>query len=151
MDIFKTHITKSAEETQTLGTAVADHLKASGRKRVICCLYGELGTGKTTFTQGLALGYGITDRLLSPTFVLLRSYPMPVGGGVLHHIDLYRLQPGQSEGTVLLHELLEEDQAIICIEWPDRLGGLLPVPRIDIHCSLVEDGHRLTIKEIAAL
>ena len=64
-------ITKSAEETQGLGFKIGSHLKGGE----IIALKGELGAGKTTFVQGLAKGLGLTSRIVSPTFIIMRDYP----------------------------------------------------------------------------
>ena len=122
---------------------MASYIKQLGIKQVICCLHGQLGAGKTTFTQGFARGFGIEDRLISPTFVLVRSYTNP-SGGLFHHVDLYRLN-GEAESRQIVQELLEADTTVVCIEWPERLGESMPLPRIDIGCSLVEDGHSFAI------
>src|SRR5688572_26135307 len=78
---------KSAEETKNFGKDFGAGLKGGE----ILALSGDLGAGKTTFVQGLAEGLGITDRVMSPTFLLMREHPVKFGGK-LYHIDLYRLE-----------------------------------------------------------
>ena len=75
MDINHEIITDSAQATAKVGEALAHGL--AGR---IICLYGDLGSGKTTFTQGFAKGLGIATRLLSPTFIIVRRYDIPSSG-----------------------------------------------------------------------
>ena len=76
MDFNNKIITKSAQETAKVGASLAQYLE---RREVphILCLYGQLGSGKPTFTQGFARGLGITTRLLSPTFIIVRRYQTP--------------------------------------------------------------------------
>lgn len=85
-------ITESAAETAKVGETLAHELTDGGSPSRILCLYGDLGSGKTTFTQGFARGLGITSRLLSPTFIIVRRYTIPGSEKFLYHIDLYRLR-----------------------------------------------------------
>ena len=126
MEIF----TKSAEDTQNFGREFASKLKSlpAGRQGgVVLALVGGLGSGKTTFVQGLAKGFGISDKVISPTFIIMRSYSNPEGKN-LYHIDLYRLETGiQKELNNLgIEDFLGNSQNIIVIEWADRAKDLLP-------------------------
>lgn len=138
--------TKSAQEThdvgKNLGISVLEQIRLKSRGAVLC-LYGELGSGKTTFTQGFAEGLGIVDRLLSPTFILMRLYPVPRTPAKLVHIDLYRLNnPGELE-ALGLPDLLNDPNNIIVIEWADRLGDKLPEHKADIHFSVGNRGEHI--------
>lgn len=90
-------------------------------------LYGELGAGKTAFVRGLVEGAGgCPDDVSSPTFVLMQEYP---GRRLVHHVDLYRLGAGEVDDLEpLLDEMLDGD-AIVAIEWADRLQSL-PDPAV---------------------
>lgn len=84
-------------------------------------LEGDLGTGKTTFIQGLGEGLGIDEAIVSPTFTLINEY---LGGRLpLYHFDLYRLQPGEVETLQpeIYWEGVEFEPGIVAIEWADRL------------------------------
>lgn len=112
--------TKSAGETQKFGEEFAKDLEGGG----VVFLYGELGAGKTTFVQGLARGLGIKKRIVSPTFILARWYPLP-RGNFFWHVDLYRLtDPREIEGLGL-PEIAKEKNNIMVVEWPEKIAGLL--------------------------
>ena len=143
-------ITQSARDTQKLGEAFGNSLLERGGNtphgagRVIC-LWGELGSGKTTFVQGVARGLGITSRLLSPTFIIVRRYQVPESETTLYHLDLYRTNGPLDAGVIGLSDMIRETNAIVIIEWPERLEATLPEFRTDIRFVAQENGmHRLT-------
>lgn len=115
----------SSEETISFGRKMATLLPPN----TILALSGDLGAGKTTFVQGLALGLGIEEVVQSPTFVLLNNYQER-----LFHFDLYRLkQP--TDFTSLGFEEYFQRGGICAIEWPDRIAELLPPDAVFIHFS----------------
>jgi len=134
MDKFETVITKNAEETKELGQKLAAHLmqKGSGNLPHIICLYGDLGMGKTTFVQGFARGLGITTRLLSPTFIIVRRHKLVAVDRFFYHLDLYRMQREESIKELGIQEIFDGEQNIVVVEWAERLGSFLPTRRIDI-------------------
>jgi tRNA threonylcarbamoyladenosine biosynthesis protein TsaE len=108
---------KGAEATRSLGYQLGQCLPAGS----ILLLYGDLGSGKTTFIQGLGEALGITDAIASPTFTLICEY---LEGRIpLYHFDLYRLEPGEVAGLQpeLYWDGLEVSPGIVAIEWADRL------------------------------
>ena len=114
---FLTVRTRSADETTSLGRRVGALL----RPGEVLLLVGDLGTGKTTFVQGLADGLGIGTRARSPTFTIVHSHE---GGRYpLHHVDLYRLSSPTDVGDLGLEELLEAP-AVTAIEWGEKAGDL---------------------------
>lgn len=135
--IGKTFITKSFEETQSLGAKIAEKLQ--GGKFI--ALYGDLGSGKTTFTQGFAKGLGIKKRIISPTFVIVRSY----GIRNLYHIDLYRVSSDKDIEGLGLWEIINNPSNIIVVEWAEKLGKLLPEKRLDIKFEYLKDTKRRII------
>ena len=120
--------TASEQETQNLGEKLAATLKAGN----VVCLYGDLGAGKSVFVRGIAKGLGITKRILSPTFVIMRSYP-----GLLH-LDLYRIDDFRSLG---LDEIFDGKE-IKVIEWAEKLGAAIPQKRIDVRIKKVNETTR---------
>ena len=116
----------SVEETRALGAALGRRLSAGD----VVLLYGELGAGKTAFTQGLALGLGVPPerRVASPTFTLVNEH---LGKYPLHHIDLYRIDdPGELEEIGLRDYLA--GAGVTVIEWAEKLGHFLPDQRLDV-------------------
>ena len=107
-------ITNSAEETKNLAKKLAGEFKGGE----VVALYGDLGAGKTTFVQGFAEGMNITSPILSPTFVLRRSY----GGKLqLNHYDFYRLNSSEDVTKLAVEEDINPDTVTI-IEWPDKVN-----------------------------
>ena len=136
--------TNSAEETFTLGKALGE--KASPGQ--IYTLDGDLGTGKTVFTQGVAAGLGITEAISSPTFTIIQEYD--TGRLPLYHFDVYRI--GDIEE---MEEIGYDDyffgEGICLIEWADLIREILPehVIRITIEKDLEKgfDYRKITIGE----
>jgi len=134
-------ITKSARETEELGQKLAVSLK----KGKIIGLYGELGSGKTTFVKGLAKGLGIKERIVSPTFVFIRPYACRQTKGSFYHVDLYRLEGSQDAQGLGLEEIFAERKAIVVIEWAGKIKGILPKKRIDIFFEYHKENERKVI------
>lgn len=149
MDLPFDTITQSAGSTQKIGedfghAIVAGVLlsPAGTGSSLVLCLWGELGSGKTTFVQGLAHGVGIHSRLLSPTFIIVRHYRLPVTEMPMYHLDLYRILGADGMSGIGLPDMIREPGSIVIIEWPERLGALLPTRRIDVRFEILDDTRR---------
>ena len=139
------------EETQKLGQTTGNHLIKAGKKEKpqVLTLYGELGSGKTTFVQGLAKAIGIPRRIVSPTFILMRRYPLTIKNfSWLYHIDLYRLETEADLADLGLPEIFADPAAIVAIEWAERLKPSLPKNRTDISFTIKNEERKILIKEI---
>ena len=108
----------SVEETWALARKLAAELKPGD----VVCLEGDLGAGKTTFTQGLAAALGVTGRVTSPTFCLVQEHR---GRTLLVHMDLYRLH-GEDDVLAIGWEDYLAEGAILVVEWPECAGSLIP-------------------------
>ncbi len=115
-------LTKSAKETKALGKKIAANLKGGA----ILALTGELGSGKTTFAQGLAKGLGIKQRIISPTFILVRKYDL--GFKNFYHIDFYRLETGieKEVRNLGIEEIWDDPRNIVVIEWAEKIKKMIP-------------------------
>lgn len=131
-------VTKSARETFNLGQKLANNLKTGG----VVALYGELGSGKTTFVQGLARGLRIKKRIISPTFIFIRSYTLYHKPYTLYHVDLYRIERLEDIRGLGLEEILADPRNIVAIEWAERIKGILPKKRIDIRFKYIDENTR---------
>lgn len=132
--------TKSAEETQKVGEKFAHVL--SGGERV--ALYGELGSGKTTFVQGLARGLGIKEQIVSPSYILMRQYGKRPQ---LIHVDLYRLENLRQVQDLGLDEVFEDENSIVVVEWADKMREKLPQNCKKIKFEfLAGSGRKITIE-----
>ena len=116
---------QSVEETWELAKKLAVELKPGD----IVCLEGDLGAGKTTFTQGLAAALGVSGRVTSPTFCIVQEHrrlPSSVSSpSLLVHMDLYRLH-GENDVIAIGWEDYLAHGAILVVEWPERAGSLIP-------------------------
>jgi tRNA threonylcarbamoyladenosine biosynthesis protein TsaE len=117
-------VSGDAAATRELGARLAPAARAGD----LVCLRGDLGTGKTQLAKGFGAGLGVTDTILSPSFVLMAEY---AGRLPLFHVDLYRLADASD---ALAGGLLDERQAdgVTLVEWPERMGALLPTARLDV-------------------
>lgn len=108
-------LTHSSEETIAQGREIGAKLKAP----VLILLSGDLGAGKTTLTKGIAAGLGAAreDDVTSPTFTLVHKYE---GSTRVYHVDLYRIEDLHDFETLGLEDIFSE-QAVVIVEWPDRL------------------------------
>lgn len=139
----KVYTTRSPKETQNLGKKIAKSLKD---KRTLC-LYGELGSGKTTFIQGFAQGLGIKKRIISPTFIFMREYPLK-NGKQFYHLDCYRLKKLNEAKNLGLSYFFDNPSNIIAIEWAEKIRKILPGERIDIKFeNLGENKRKITVKQ----
>ncbi len=114
---MKQYITYSEKETKNLAKDI------SKRLRGVIALSGKLGSGKTTFAQGFAKGLGIKEKIISPTFILIRQHKIPDSKNMLYHVDLYRLKDLKELG---LGELMNDPNNIVLIEWAQKAKSLLP-------------------------
>jgi len=94
----------------------------------VAALHGELGSGKTTFVQGMAAGLGLTDQVTSPTFALIHEYGSPAG---LYHIDCYREQSLVRWQSLGLQEYFDGDARTV-VEWAELILPLLPEDTIHL-------------------
>ena len=113
---------KSPKETTKIGAALASWLIKKNKPAVLV-LSGDLGAGKTVFIKGLAKGLGVRQTVLSPSFVLLRSY-QGTTGWYLNHIDAYRLSPKDTK--IFDRKKFKEPKTITAVEWPEKIPNFLP-------------------------
>lgn len=126
---------RSPDQTRRLGARLGALLETGD----IICLSGELGSGKTTFVQGLAQGWGSLDVVSSPTFVLVNIYRRP-DGRRFYHLDAYRLA-NALEAEDLDLDLMIEDGPLV-VEWPERIDAILPSDRLWIVLRYLADEQR---------
>lgn len=123
------YLSSSDEETKQIAAKLAKENKGN-----VFALSGNLGAGKTTFVQGFAKGSGIKEKIISPTFVLIRQHQIPSTTKALYHIDLYRLDKMDHLG---LEEIWSDPNNIVLIEWAEKLKKL---PKGTIKISIQKEG-----------
>jgi tRNA threonylcarbamoyladenosine biosynthesis protein TsaE len=128
-------ITTSAKETSELGQQIAKNLKGGE----IHCLTGELGAGKTTFTQGLLNGLGAQGPYTSPTFNIMKEYE--TSDFKIVHIDAYRI--GANDLLELgFNDFAGKDDVITIIEWPENVKAIIPEDAMRIQFEWLDENQR---------
>ncbi len=127
--------TNSEQETIEL----AQNIESEKFSNMIICLEGDLGSGKTVFTKGIANGLGIDENLTSPTFSIIKEYH---GEYPLYHMDVYRLKGDLSE--LGIQEYFYKG-GIVVIEWADMVEKYLPKERLNIKIKITGENTRLFI------
>lgn len=135
-------ISRSPEQTRRLGMRLGSLLQPGD----VLALSGDLGSGKTTLVQGVAQGWGSVDAVSSPTFVLVNVYRKP-GGGLLHHMDAYRVESALEAEDLDLDEMMASGALIV--EWAERIEAALPKDVLWINMSWIADEQRsLVVKPV---
>ena len=127
--------TKSELETIEL----AQNFESEKFPNMIICLNGELGSGKTMFTKGIANALGISENVTSPTYTIIKEYE---GEYPLYHMDVYRLD-GNTDG-VGIEEYFTKG-GVVVIEWADTIKNILPKERLDIKFKVLDENKRVLI------
>jgi len=137
-------VTHSTEETIERGREIGARVKPP----VLILLSGELGAGKTTLTKGIVSGLGAAreDQVTSPTFTLIHKYE---GRARVYHVDLYRVGDFHDLETLGLEDVFSEN-AVVIVEWPDRLAFRTDWPVLRVRLEHVtEDTRKLSIEDAA--
>lgn len=121
--------TNSPEETRRWGEIIGARLRPGS----VVCLFGELGAGKTTFTQGLAAGLGVKEKVVSPSFIFAQEYK---GKTPFYHLDAYRLQSLGELEELGLEEYLT-GQGVAVLEWAEKMASFLPPSYLKVEIKRV--------------
>jgi tRNA threonylcarbamoyladenosine biosynthesis protein TsaE len=136
-------ITKSLQETEQLAQNWVKSLDVFGDSALVVGLYGNLGAGKTSFTQAVARALGVTDIVNSPTYVIEKIYETKHPHFIrLIHIDAYRLDTASELQNLNFEELVENRHNLILIEWPENVKEILPAEHHKIYCEFVDETTR---------
>jgi tRNA threonylcarbamoyladenosine biosynthesis protein TsaE len=136
-------VSKNTKETQKIAKNFLTKLKPNKNGATVVGLYGELGTGKTTFTQFVAKELNIKKKVNSPTFVIMKRYALKNSKYKnLFHIDAYRLKNEKE----LLHlgwdKIISDKEHLVFIEWPENVIKALPKKHHKVHIIHTKVGHR---------
>ena len=132
------YLLREASETQALGQSFGVKVTAP----TVIHLQGDLGSGKTTFIQGLVRGLGADVAVLSPTYTLVEEYTTEKGQ--VHHLDLYRIAGAEDAESLGLRDRCGSDD-IVLIEWPDRGGQAVPRPNWTVSLEYLDTGRSASI------
>lgn len=138
----KTFVSSSAAVTQEMAPNILKQL----RGRHVIALFGDLGSGKTVFVQGLARALGVRETVNSPTFTLIKEYPLGevIAQGQfvrLIHVDLYRLSE-KAAGNLGLSEYFNDRRSLVVIEWADRLNPNIVAEAIKVQFKYLDEHRR---------
>lgn len=144
------YLTANSFQTKKLGKILAKEILKAGlsKKAKVLGLIGDLGGGKTTFLQGFAKGLGIKNKILSPTFVILKKFQ--VSGFNFHyffHIDCYRIQKEKELLDLRFKEIIQDPKNIIAIEWADRIRKILPKNTLILKFKFINKNKRKIVVE----
>jgi len=117
---------------------IAQNLESEKFPGMVICLNGELGSGKTVFVKGFAVGLGITETITSPTFNIVKEYLD--GEAPLYHMDVYRLENG--EDNIGLNDYFDGNGVSI-IEWSDLIADKLPEEYLDVNFVVIDENTRV--------
>lgn len=137
-------LSKSVEETNQIARDFLHSLKLNKNTATLVGLFGDLGSGKTTFTQALGRELGITDYITSPTFVIEKIYQLDGKNNFknLIHIDAYRLDSGKELRVLGFEEILKDSKNLILIEWPERVMDILPADLVRLNFKFISENER---------
>jgi tRNA threonylcarbamoyladenosine biosynthesis protein TsaE len=143
---------KSLSETEGIAHKVLEELQPKQSGATIVGLSGDLGSGKTAFTQALAKILGVEETVTSPTFIIEKIYPtshLPMvelrGTSkftTLIHIDAYRLESGEELTKLGWHDIAENPKNLIVIEWPEKVADILPSDMKIINFTFIDETTR---------
>ncbi len=128
----------SRSEKETMN--IAENIESEKFPNMVICLDGELGSGKTVFVKGFASSLGITEVITSPTFNLVKEYPL--GELPLYHMDVYRLEEDSSD--IGLEEYFNKGGVTI-IEWSELIKERLPKERLDVRIIVKDENTRILV------
>ncbi|MFH1509179.1 MAG: tRNA (adenosine(37)-N6)-threonylcarbamoyltransferase complex ATPase subunit type 1 TsaE [bacterium] len=138
---------RSINDTRALATKLAKDFKAGD----LIALRGDLGGGKTTFSQSLIRSLGVKNRIVSPTFVLMKRYKLPETFNnikTVYHFDAYRISDREELKVIGWEEILDDKHGLVIVEWADKIADLLPknskwisfkFVKPDIRCIVTEE------------
>ena len=130
------YISKNIDDTLTL----AENIESEKFPNMVICLNGELGSGKTIFVKGFAKALGIEENITSPTFNIIKEYPM--GELPLYHMDVYRLD--EMEEDIGIRDYYNKGGVTI-IEWAELIKESLPEERLEITIKIVDENTRVFV------
>ena len=139
------YIIKNLKEMDDFALSCAENFSKIAKKdsATVVGLYGDLGSGKTTFVKSLAKAYGITEHITSPTFVIMKFYKLtPNSYNLFTHIDAYRLKSGEELITLGWEKIISNPQNLITIEWPENVADVMPKGHIVMKFTFVDENTR---------
>ncbi len=134
---------KSLQDTQKFAEEFLSNLTPLPDRATVVGLYGDLGSGKTTFTQSVAKILGVAENVTSPTFVIEKIYELS-GQKWQHliHIDCYRLESSAEMARLGWGEIIADPKNLILVEWPEKIADILPGGMIKLSFKFIDEKTR---------
>lgn len=133
----------SPKELEREVVTLVGHLSPQKGSATLITLSGELGAGKTTFTQTLARALGVEELVTSPTFVLEKVYDLKNSEfSRLVHIDAYRLDGGEELSSLGFDDIMKDPGTLVVLEWPEKVAQALPKAQVSIALEVLPDNAR---------
>ncbi len=138
-------VSKNIEDTNEIAKDFINKLKPIKNGATVVGLYGDLGAGKTTFTQAIGKILKIKRKVSSPTFVILKKYMLPKDNVFKYffHIDAYRLKNEKELAHLGWDEIIKNKENLIFVEWPEQIKKALPKKHYQIHIDHIKEGGRV--------
>jgi len=145
------YLTTAPRQTKKLGEILAQEVKKTKpqKRALVIGLEGDLGGGKTTFLQGFAKGLGIKQKILSPTFVIMRRFKIRANScpnsckfASFYHIDCYRIEKPKEILDLGFKEIISNSKNIVTIEWAERIQKILPAETIILKFEFIDQKAR---------
>lgn len=137
----KQYKSTSPKQTQGIACEIVEGLLQQNKR--IIGLYGDLGAGKTQFVKGVARCLGVEQVVNSPTFLIMKKYPTRHSKILfLYHFDCYRIEDPQEMSLLQFNDIIQEQNAVVLIEWADKIENLLPHNAAKIHFEVAGDCER---------
>ena len=134
--------TQNPSETRKIGEILAREI-SNPPKKIVICLEGNLGGGKTTFIKGFAKGLGIREKILSPTFVIMRKFKLCNKKlNFFYHFDCYRIQNSAEILKLGFKKIISDPKNIVVIEWANKIKNILPKNRITLNFRIIDKSKR---------
>ncbi|GAB4413920.1 MAG: tRNA (adenosine(37)-N6)-threonylcarbamoyltransferase complex ATPase subunit type 1 TsaE [Anaerolineae bacterium] len=137
-----TYTSRHPAHTQALGQTLGQLLRPGD----VICLSGDLGAGKTAFTQGIGRGWGALEPVTSPTFVLIHEHRRQADSAILYHVDCYRLRGPADAWGIGLEDLWHSEGCVV-IEWPENIQAALPAEHLWVTFSIEGEQQRQLLFE----
>lgn len=142
--VNKHYTVQTPDDFDSVITSVMQQAEAISGQAALVTLAGDLGAGKTTFTQQLAKHLGVTEPVVSPTFGIMKIYELSDQPHFdqLVHIDAYRIQSEDEVGPLRLDEMFAAPRTLVCVEWPNNIATALPETKISITITITNGEQR---------
>ncbi len=139
---------KSITELEEFAAQFLSRLAKHKTHATIVGLSGELGSGKTAFAKAIAKALGLTEEVLSPTFVIAKFYQLKdPDWNRLVHIDLYRIEDGDELRALKWESIMADPKNLVMVEWPEQIGALFPQDATMLKFRFIDESTRAILSE----